>query len=135
MKIRNEIGETIKAGCIVINDTHEILLVKHQDGANWGFPKGHAERGETLKQVALRETLEETGYEVELIRRLPDIAYTKESTGESIRTGMFLAKPVQASRIPEKELKWVPLSQISQFLYPNLIAYLKDIQTDLSDTK
>lgn len=36
------------------------LLVQHAAG-HWGFPKGHAENGETPGQTALRELEEETG--------------------------------------------------------------------------
>jgi len=36
------------------------LLVHHQKG-HWGFPKGHADPGETPTQTALRELAEETG--------------------------------------------------------------------------
>ena len=42
------------------------LLVKHRKG-HWGFPKGHAEMGESERESALRELAEETGItEVEL---------------------------------------------------------------------
>ena len=37
------------------------FLLVHQKKGHWGFPKGHAEAGETAKQTALRELGEETG--------------------------------------------------------------------------
>ena len=45
-----------------INKKGEVhfLLVKHGKG-HWGFPKGHAEKGETERETALRELREETG--------------------------------------------------------------------------
>jgi bis(5'-nucleosidyl)-tetraphosphatase len=36
------------------------LLIKHQKG-HWSFPKGHADKGETKLEAALRELKEETG--------------------------------------------------------------------------
>lgn len=39
----------------------EILLVCHRAGRYWGFPKGHAESGESAEQTACRELFEETG--------------------------------------------------------------------------
>ena len=36
------------------------LLVRHHAG-HWAFPKGHAEKGETEEETALRELAEETG--------------------------------------------------------------------------
>jgi len=40
--------------------SRRFLLVHHQKG-HWGFPKGHAEPGETSTQTALRELAEEAG--------------------------------------------------------------------------
>ena len=37
------------------------LLVRSKRNGNWGFPKGHIEKGETEIEVAKREVLEETG--------------------------------------------------------------------------
>lgn len=39
---------------------HLFLLIRDSYG-NWGFPKGHLERGEPADGAALREVLEETG--------------------------------------------------------------------------
>ncbi len=41
-------------------DGRRFLLVHHQKG-HWGFPKGHAEAGETPVQTAVRELAEEAG--------------------------------------------------------------------------
>lgn len=45
----------------------EFLLVKNKKGKNWGFPKGHIEKGETEKDTAVREVFEETGLSIKLI--------------------------------------------------------------------
>ncbi len=50
-------------GVIPFHDSdgeRRFLLVHHKKG-HWGFPKGHAEEGETEQQTALRELSEETG--------------------------------------------------------------------------
>ncbi|QYO62936.1 bis(5'-nucleosyl)-tetraphosphatase [Leptolyngbya sp. 7M] len=41
-------------------DAEKYLLIQHQAG-HWGFPKGHAELGETPIESACREFEEETG--------------------------------------------------------------------------
>ncbi|MEA1871258.1 MAG: NUDIX domain-containing protein [Candidatus Bipolaricaulota bacterium] len=45
------------------------LLLRHQNGGHWGFPKGHIEDGEGERDAALREALEETG--IDLIEQVP----------------------------------------------------------------
>ena len=42
------------------NETPLFLLIRDSYG-NWGFPKGHLERGERADTAALREVMEETG--------------------------------------------------------------------------
>lgn len=44
----------------------EYLLVRSRNGV-WGFPKGHMEAGETERETALREILEETSVRVTFV--------------------------------------------------------------------
>lgn len=124
-KIKNESGETVKAGCVVVNDNNEVLLVSKVGEDIWTYPKGHAEEGESLDDVAVREVLEETGYEVEIISRISDLEYTKKSTNETIRVMMFKAKSLGQKGVPEASTKskWFSLDEAKKVVYPN-IAYL-----------
>ncbi len=42
------------------NGSYQFLLIQHHAG-HWGFPKGHADPGESAVQAACREFVEETG--------------------------------------------------------------------------
>lgn len=129
-KIKNKDNETIKAGCAVVNDKGEVLLVSRKDEDIWSFPKGHAEDGETLEDVALREVKEETGYEVKIEKRLSDIIYTHGKTGELIRVAMFRAKSIsEPSEITEKDTKskWFPLEEAKKTIYHNLAFILEEL--------
>ena len=54
-------------GCIIMNnEKNKLLLVKGTTSECWGFPKGALENNETLIECAYRETLEETGIEVDI---------------------------------------------------------------------
>ena len=60
---------------LVVNDRNEILLIQRGYGRSkgkWSLPGGHANKGERLRQTAIRETLEETG-----IRMSTDVLYNK----------------------------------------------------------
>ncbi len=65
-------------GAIVYREIHgeiRFLLIKNKRSANWGFPKGHIERGETEKETAYREVLEEAGIHIHF---LPDFRFRSE---------------------------------------------------------
>ncbi len=51
----------------------QFLLMRHRD--RWDLPKGHCEPGETLRETALRETMEETGVEANEIELIDGFAY------------------------------------------------------------
>lgn len=59
----------------IINGEVRFLLIKNKRSLNWGFPKGHMERGENEKETAYREVLEEAGIR---IRFMPDFRFKSE---------------------------------------------------------
>ncbi|WP_432798088.1 bis(5'-nucleosyl)-tetraphosphatase [Poriferisphaera sp. WC338] len=68
----------------------KFLLVKHRKG-HWGFPKGHADAGESMAETAVRELAEETGIkDVKLI----DGAVFEEFYEYVSKKGKFVRKTV-----------------------------------------
>ena len=57
------------AGCLILQDD-KVLLVTHRWGGKLGEPGGTRDRDELAQCTAYRETLEETGLEVAVGRRL-----------------------------------------------------------------
>lgn len=132
MKIKNENNETMKAGSVVVNDG-KILLVSVPDKNNWSFPKGHMEEGETKEETAKREVLEETGYEIELIRELSNITYNHKESGEAIRIFMFLSKVIRKVDDGEDDVekRWFSIEEAEEKLPLTRGFLLKEIKTDL----
>ena len=59
----------ISAGTIIYRKTRkeiEILLLYRKNSETWHLPKGTVERDQSLAETALRETKEETGFDVKL---------------------------------------------------------------------
>ena len=56
----------VAAGALVINPQGQILLIKSLRYADWEFPGGQVEEGETMPQALKREVFEETGIVVEV---------------------------------------------------------------------
>jgi 8-oxo-dGTP pyrophosphatase MutT (NUDIX family) len=65
------------AGGLVVRN-QEVLMIRDRFG-RWTFPKGHLEPGETARQAAVREVLEETGVRASVGARLGRVAYTLAS--------------------------------------------------------
>jgi len=60
----------VSAGAVVFNHHHEVLLQLRRDIFTWGIPRGKVEQGEPWEHAAIRETLEETGYRIQIARYL-----------------------------------------------------------------
>lgn len=122
IKIKNDQGETMKAGCVVINARQEVLLVNDKVNAIWTFPKGHLEAGEQLAETAIRELKEETGYDVQITKRLADATYSHPHTGERIRVAFFSALVSGKNGPAEAETlaRWYSLEEARKLLPSNL---------------
>jgi len=91
------------------------FLLLHYSKGHWGFPKGRIEAGESKKQAALREIMEETSLDVKLNGGFCEcIEYSFNENGESIRKEafFFLAEsPNGKVRLSSEHTghKWLPL--------------------------
>ena len=79
------------------------LLIKNKRSANWGFPKGHIERGETKEDTARREVLEETGIRIQIIPGfISKSEYTIQGKVEK-SVSIFVAKTSDTQTIIQHE--------------------------------
>ncbi|MBM7587403.1 8-oxo-dGTP pyrophosphatase MutT (NUDIX family) [Bacillus pakistanensis] len=79
----------ISAATIVLNEQREILLIKGPR-RGWEMPGGQVEEGESLKEAAIRETREESGIDIEVLK----FCGVFQNVSSSICNTLFLAKPV-----------------------------------------
>lgn len=79
----------VSASAIVINENNELLLIKGPR-RGWEMPGGQVEEGESLTLAAIRETKEESGIDIEIIR----FCGIFQNVGNSICNTLFLAKPI-----------------------------------------
>jgi 8-oxo-dGTP diphosphatase len=88
----------VSAAAIVVNDNNEILLIKGPR-RGWEMPGGQVEEGESLSQAAIRETKEESGIDIEIIK----FCGIFQNVGNSICNTLFLAKPIGGEPIRTSE--------------------------------
>ena len=103
----------------VIEDQGRFLLVEElaEGRAVFNQPAGHLEADESLLQAALRETLEETGWDVELTGVTGIYLYTAPSNGVTYQRVCFIAKALKHH--PDYQLddgiigaKWLTYSEL-----------------------
>lgn len=75
----------IGSAAICVNEKTEVLMVRARDSDLWAVPSGGLEIGETPEVCCIREVKEETGYDIEIIRKL----FTKETEIKGINVTTF----------------------------------------------
>ncbi len=86
----------VTVATVVERDGRFLLVEELADGrAVFNQPAGHLEANESLLQAALRETLEETGWEVELTGVTGIYLYTAPSNGVTYQRVCFAARPLR----------------------------------------
>lgn len=89
----------------IVEDQGRFLLVEETSADKkqvFNQPAGHLEADESLIEAAIRETLEETGWDVELTGVTGIYLYTAPSNGVTYQRVCFAARPL--SHHPERAL-------------------------------
>lgn len=112
---------TEKAGCFLINkETKEIALIYRKKQDDYSFPKGHVEKGETLKEAAVRETAEETKRIAKIVDEYePFVEKYTTPRGENCACYMFFAvdKGVSDNQCEDThDVIWTPFVKVEETL-------------------
>ena len=89
----------------------EVLLVHRPRYYDWTFPKGKLEPGETMRDGAVRELQEETGYDVQLGDEVAVVAYI-DHLGREKEVHYFAAQVLGGEFVANDEVdhqEWVAL--------------------------
>jgi ADP-ribose pyrophosphatase len=105
-------------GSVVIiprRSQHRYLLIRQFRFAArdwlWEIPAGGLERGETLRQCAQRELVEEIGFRARRLRKLLDFFPTPGISGE--RMHLFLAESLVPASAPRDEDEEIEIHEFS----------------------
>jgi len=123
---------------VMIRDGERYLLIKraaNPDKGLWSVPGGLVEVGERIEDAALREAMEETCLEVELVERLGVVDKIElDDEGEVYYHFViiqYLADMVSGEMCPMDdalEAEWVTLDQLKDY---NLTNSLKDFLIEI----
>jgi 8-oxo-dGTP diphosphatase len=115
-KTRNEHSS---GGAVVTtrNGAAYVALIATRGRTRWGLPKGAVAQGETSEQAALREVLEETGLQAEIVKLLDTIEYFFRAGDTLIRkrVDFYLMRYLGGELTPQlsevDDVEWVELSE------------------------
>jgi len=81
----------------VVERDGRFLMVQENSGGRlvYNQPAGHVEAGESLLEAARRETLEETGWQVEIQKFLGIYQYTSPENGITYIRHCFIARAIE----------------------------------------
>lgn len=118
------------SGSAIIKAGKLLLLFRKKHG-HYEFPGGKVEGNETLKQTALRETKEEIGCDVKLIKYLGYIDFCADNM--DFRSHIYLAEisKSEVPRVGEPELFssifWLPIIEYRKYVIaPNVKKFCED---------
>jgi ADP-ribose pyrophosphatase YjhB (NUDIX family) len=142
----------VGVGGVIINAKGEILLIQERrdtEPRNWKFPGGFMDPGETIKQAAEREVLEETGVKTQFqgilgIREMLKARYNASDL--YVVCLMHCNDENLAINIIDKreviEAKWVPLAELTSNdegakyrMFPNAYRFIKLLHQRLMANK
>lgn len=116
--------------CVVINEKEEVLLVLREDFRIWTLPGGGLESDETWEQAALRETLEETGFEVEIRRYVGEYWRPQLSHGKGDIMRVFVARVIGGSPSQHGkesiDVRWFPTASLPKGVFRFAREHLHD---------
>ena len=95
----------------------EVAVVHRPRYDDWSLPKGKLDPGETIPEAAVRETAEETGYQVRLGAQLGETRYQVQEGKKVVR--YWAAQVCSGTFAPNDEvdeLRWLPPDAAAELL-------------------
>ncbi len=111
---------------IVLNENQQILLVKRKDVSLWDPPGGRIDSGESAEAAAVREVLEETGYNTALSAKIGVYQRPKFLDEQHVFFGSITGGQAIADGTETAQLKWFSPRRLPLFMVPNRKRQIKD---------
>lgn len=119
-------GDFKQAVSAIIFKDSSILLIKRRDIPVWVLPGGGLDPFETVEEGICREVLEETGCNVEIVRKIAEYQPINKLTQ---LTHFFECKILSGTpqEGPEtKEIAFFPIDALPKFLAPPYLSWIQD---------
>lgn len=109
-------------------DQKKLAVVHRKRYKDWSLPKGKVDKKETWKETALREVLEETGYEAKIKKYAGSISYLLEGKPKVVLFWHMKIKSEKKSKMNGEvdQVRWVTVEEAESLLdYPDELILIK----------
>ena len=111
----------------------QVLLILRADFRIWSLPGGGLEPGESREQAAIRETLEETGYQVTLDRYVGNYRRPQFNDLRHIFTAHVTGGQPLISGPETREVRWFPVGELPARMTPSVHEIVADALAETPD--
>ncbi len=102
--------------------TEAILIARRKDsvhlGGLWEFPGGKCLAGEAPAECAVREALEETGLDIEIVEAWPVFSYAYPERTVTLYPFLCRAQTENALPLASREVRWALPSALNEHAFP-----------------
>jgi 8-oxo-dGTP pyrophosphatase MutT (NUDIX family) len=111
------------------NDGVQICLIRRKGSEAWGIPKGFIDSGDSAKEAAVNEALEEAGLDGRIVgNTLGTYDYTK--AGLHLTVAVYLMEVVEEEKYWEemrfRQRRWYPVADAARLLTKHPVHSLLD---------
>lgn len=106
----------VVAGCLIEQDDKYLLVQEKLPEVYglWNFPAGRVEKNQTLKEAAIREAKEETGFDVEVVKELGVYHKDGEKAVKHVFEAKILGGELQIQEDEILDVRWLTYDEIIQ---------------------
>jgi len=118
---------------VVFNPDGAILLHKREDFRIWSLPGGFFNPGETWQKAAVRETIEETGYQIAVDRFVGEYSQPQMPNGGELKyvcTGRVVGGEAIQRGAETVQVGWFDVSNLPRSLTKFMREYVQDAMSN-----
>lgn len=104
----------VVSACLIKNDNKYLLVQEAQPKAYglWNLPAGHVDKGEKIRDAAVRETKEETGYNVRIIKEIAILHEEATNAVKHIFSAEIIGGEISINPDEILDVKWLTFEEI-----------------------